>query len=371
MEASKLKKLSVLFVAFFSAIILVACGNDDSSSSTSGTQVISQTSNNYYQGVIKNGHYLTSKSRGVSVQQNDNQLNLKGFENGLLSISKDQFPTDTYILQEGQYIDTNTAENWLGRKSKSNPDGLNPSGKDTEVPLYLQQMDEQDFMEQSHGDLKIKGMTIGLGINSVYYYRKEAYGAVYQKTLDDKEIVKQGKAIADKVLQRLRKNKDLKDIPIVIALYKQASNDSLVGGNFFAYSVNKAGSTSVDNWKSLDIKNYVLPDETSSEVNTNDEDAFENFKNQVQKFFPNLSGVTAQAHYVDGTLRGMHINITTQFYGQSEIISFTQYVQTTAKKYLPNSIPIDVQISSSEGIQSFLARKTGAKNFYSHVFTSY
>lgn len=371
MEESKLKKLNVLFVALLSALVLAACGSNDSSSSSSGTQVISQTNSNYYQGVIKNGHYLTSKSRGVSVQQNDNQLNLKGFENGLLSISKDQFPTDTYILQEGQYIDTSTVEDWLGRKSKSNPDGLNPAGSDTKEPLYLQQMDEQDFMEQSHGSLKIKGMTVGLGINSVYYYRKEAYGAVYQKKLSDSDIEKQGKEIADKVLQRLRQKKDLKNIPIVIALYKQASNDSLVGGNFYSYSVNKAGSTSVDNWKSLNIKNYVLPDSSTSEVNSNDEDAFENFKNQVQKFFPNLSGVTAQAHYVDGTLRGLHVNITTQFYGQSEIISFTQYVASTAKKYLPNNIPIDIQVSSSEGIQSFLSRKTGSKNFYTHVFTSY
>ncbi|UQS85726.1 CamS family sex pheromone protein [Apilactobacillus apisilvae] len=357
----------------FTTVFLAACGNNknNNENSSSGTQVISQTNSNYYQGVIKKGHYLTSKSRGVSVQQNDNQLNLKGFENGLLSISKDHFPTDDYILQEGQYINTDTVENWLGRKSKSNPDGLNPEGKDSKEPLYLQQMDEQDFMTEDHDSLKIKGMTIGLGINSIYYYRKEAYGAVYQKTLNEKDIVKQGKEIADKILQRLRKRKELKNIPIVFALYKQAPNDSLVGGNFFASSVNNGNNIKNSDWKSLNVKNYVLPDETSKGVNSNDENAFENFKNQIQKFFPNLSGVTAQAHYVDGQLRGMHVNITTQFYGQSEIISFTQYVNSTANKYLPNNIPIDIQISSTEGMQSFLSRKTGSNNFYTHVFTSY
>ncbi|AYF92377.1 CamS family sex pheromone protein [Apilactobacillus bombintestini] len=366
-----MKKINILVLALLSALILVSCGSNGSGSKSSDTQLISQTNNNYYQGVIKKGHYVTSKSRGVSVQQNDNQLNLKGFENGLLSISKSQFPTDSYILQEGQYIDTSTAEKWLDRKSKDNPEGLNPAGKDTKEPMYLQQMDEQDFMEQSHGSLNIKGMTIGLGINSVYYYRKEAYGAVYQRKLDDKDVETQGKAIANQVLKRLRQRKDLKNIPIVIALYKQASNDSLVGGNFFASSVNDKGATSISNWKSLNIKNYVLPDQSNRDINSNDEDAFENFKNQVQKFFPNLSGVTAQAHYVNGNLRGMHINITTQFYGQSEVISFTQYVDAMAKKYLPNSIPIDIQVSSSEGIQSFLSRKTGNKDFYTHVFTSY
>lgn len=368
-----MNKLKVLFLVMFSSVLLVACGNnnENSSSSSSGTQVISQTNSNYYQGVIKDGHYLTSKSRGVSVQQNDNQLNLKGFENGLLGISKQHFPTDDYILQEGQYINTDTVEDWLGRKSKNNPDGLNPAGKDTKEPLYLQQMDEQDFMTEDHNALKIKGMTIGLGLNSIYYYRKEAYGAVYQKKLNDSDIIKQGKDIANKILQRLRKNKQLKNIPIVFALYKQAPNDSLVGGNFFASSVNNGSSIKISDWKSLNIKNYVLPAESTKGVNNNDEDSFENFKNQIQKFFPNLSGVTAQAHYVDNSLRGMHINITTQFYGQSEIISFTQYVENMAEKYLPNNIPIDIQVSSTEGMQSFLSRKTGDKNFYTHVFTSY
>lgn len=367
-----MRKLSIVCLALLSAIILASCGSNNSGSrKTTATQIISQTNDNYYQGVIKHGHYVTSKSRGVSVQQNDNQLNLKSFENGLLNISKEQFPTDSYVLQEGQYINTNTAENWLDRKSKNNPEGLNPEGKDTKKPMYLQQIDEQDFMEQSHGSLNIKGMTIGLGINSVYYYRKEAYGAVYQKKLDDNDIKQQGKLIANKVLQRLRKKTALRNIPIVIALYKQASNDSLVGGNFFAYSVNSSGSTDIKKWRALDINNYVLPDQSSRDVNSNDESDFENFKTQVQKFFPNLSGVTAQAHYVNKSLRGMHINITTQFYGQSEIISFTQYVEATAKKYLPNNIPIDIQVSSSEGMQSFLSRKTGDKDFYTHVFTSY
>ncbi|WP_056966185.1 CamS family sex pheromone protein [Apilactobacillus ozensis] len=369
-----MKKFRIIMLLMACTLFLAACGKSESSKkgkdNSSNTQLIGQTSNKYYQGVIKNGHYQTSKSRGVTVQQNDNQLNLKSFENGLLNISKSHFSTDKYIFQEGQYINTNTAEKWLDRKTKKNPEGLNPSGKDTKVPMYLQQIDEQDFMTQQNNSLKISGMTIGVGINSVYYYRKEAYGAIYQKKLTNSEIKEQGKQIGNTILQRLRKNKDLKNIPIVIALYKQAPNDSLVGGNFFAYSVNNDGATKVSSWQKMNIKNEVLPSQ-SSKTNNNDEDAFDNFKSQVQNFFPNLSGITAQAHYVNGKLSGMHVNITTQFYGESEIISFTQYVQTQAEKYLPSGIPIDISISSTEGMQSFLSRSSSSKEFYSHVFSSY
>ena len=48
-------------------------------------------------------------------------------------------------------------------------------------------------------------------------------------------------------------------------------------------------------------------------------------------------------------LRGMNVNITTQFYSETEIISFTQYVAQAAQSYLPNKIPIDIQILGSDG----------------------
>ena len=40
-------------------------------------------------------------------------------------------------------------------------------------------------------------MTIGLAMNSVYYYQKKD-GETYSKELDDKEIEKQGKQMAQK-----------------------------------------------------------------------------------------------------------------------------------------------------------------------------
>ncbi|WP_370629294.1 CamS family sex pheromone protein [Lactobacillus sp. Sy-1] len=374
-----LKRFSVIIAALASVILLAACGSSNSSTSssksskTNDTQLTGQSDGSYYQSVIKNGHYLTSKSRGVNVQQNGNQLNLKSFEAGLMNISKKQFSTGKYVFQEGQYVSTDTAENWLGRKTKSNPEGLNPAGKNTKVPLYLQQMDEQDFLTQDGNSLKMSGMTIGLGINSVYYYQKQAYGATYQMNLSDAEIKAQGKKMANEVLARLRKTKALKNIPIVIALYKQAPDDSLVGGNFFAYSVNNGSSTSVSNWTAVNEKNYVFPVASGQKgpSNNSDENDFSNFKTQIQNFFPNLSGVTAQAQYMNGSLTGMNVNITTQFYSQTEIISFTQYLQSTASKYLPTGVPIDITVSSTTGVQSFLSRSTNAKNFTFHIFNSY
>ena len=370
-----MKKLKIILAIASSALLLTACGSFNQVSSPNrsngSTQLTGHANNNNYQSVIRRGHYLTSKSRGIDIQQDDNQFNLKSFESGLLDLSKEQFPTNKYIFQEGQYIPAKTTEHWLERRNK-NIQGLNPAGKNTKKPLYLQQLDEQDFLTRHGKHLKLSGMTVGLGINSMYYYRKEKYGAVYKKKLDSNEIKAQGRSIAAKVLKRLRKKPKLKHIPIVMGLYKQAPNDSLVGGNFFDYSVNN-GNT-ISGWKSINEKNYVFPSNSGSNGNSsrsNDANDFSNFKSQIQNFFPNLSGVTAQAHYINGSLNGMHVHITTQFYSQTEITAFTQYLQTAAKKYLPSRVPIDITVNSSEGIQSFLSRGSSSRSFSAHIFDSY
>ncbi|KRN03091.1 hypothetical protein FD13_GL000845 [Levilactobacillus senmaizukei DSM 21775 = NBRC 103853] len=381
-----MKRLRIWIALAAVPLFLAACGNLNSSSmssgsgttNSSGTQLTGQSTDGDYEGVIKSGHYQTSKSRGVTNSQDSgNTYNVKSFENGMLGVSKNVFSTKKYVFQEGQYLKTTTVQNWLDRKSKSNPDGLNPANNGSTAPtkrnpVYIQALEEQDYMIQKNNKLSLGGMTIGIAVNSVDYYKKTQYGATFETKITKAEGEAYAKKAANTVLQRLRKQSGLKNVPIVIAVYRQASNDSLVGGSFLSYSENKAGATSVSSWKALDEKNYVFPIESgSSSPNSNDESSFTNFKSEVENFFPNLSGVTAQAHYNGKTLTGMHVNITTQFYSQTEIINFTQYLQTAAQKYLPSSVPIDITVSSTDGVQSFLSRASGEKKFSSHVFNSY
>ncbi|MHC9533266.1 CamS family sex pheromone protein [Dellaglioa sp. BT-FLS60] len=383
-----MKKIKIGLMLSFSLLLLAACGNVSSTSGTSGVskstsssgyQTTGQTSDSNYEGVIKDGKYLTSKSRGVALTQNDNVLNLKSFESGLLDLSKDQFATDSYIFQEGQYLTKDTVQSWLARESSSNKAGLNPkdngkTGETARNPMYVQQVEEQDFMTKKGNKMTLSGMSVGIGMNSVDYYQKEEYGAEYKTIISDATMKAKGEEAANKVVARLRKTKGISDnIPIMVALYKQASNDSLVGGSFYAYAVNKNGKTTIDNWKNVSIKSYTFPTtSTSTTPNTNDETSFTNFKTEVQSFFPNLAGVTAQVQYKNKAITGMHINITSQFYSETEIVSFTQYLSTTAAKYLASGIPIDITVKGSDGtVQSFLAKTAKESSYYTHVFTSY
>ena len=367
---SKIKKIAITAALLMSTIVLASCGKNSSKDySTTGS------GNGNYQGVIQNGRYKTSKARGINVAQNDNQFNQKSFESGLTQVSKRVFSPKSYIFQEGQYLNTGTLQSWLGRKTKKNPNGLNPTqGKKSDPnPEYIQQIEEQDYMTDSGRSMKLEGVVIGVGINSEYNYQKKTDGPSYTKKISKDEMQQQGEIAAQKILTRLREKKDLRDVPIVIALYKQAPDDSLVGGSFFAYSKNNGNK--ISKWTKLDYKTMVLPKASATNATTSadstDNDNFANFKSQIQGFFPNLSGVTAQAQYHNGQLSGMHITVTTQFYSQTEITSFTQYIARAAKRYLPSGIPIDIRIQSDSEMQAIVYRDAGSDTFRTHVLDSY
>lgn len=199
-----MKRIKAVIAMAVCGLLLSACGNLGSTGTTStsttsskGTQLTGQASAGQYQGVIKNGRYRTSKARGVNVSQNDNTYNLKSFESGLLNISKKVFSTNKYVFQEGQYLSTSTVTNWLGRKSKSNPTGLNPVNNGSTSPtkrnpIYLQQMEEQDYLTESGKKLKLSGVTIGLGLNSIDYYTKLRMARPTKLTLVMRQLKRKG-----------------------------------------------------------------------------------------------------------------------------------------------------------------------------------
>lgn len=380
----RVKKIGFALGSLALTLVLAACGNiggpsgggSASLNNQSGVQTTGQISKDEYAGVIKNGHYLTSNARGLTASEMNSNFNLTSFEGGLLNISKQYYAPTNYVFQEGQYLNAKTINQWLGRKSKHNPNGLNPkdNGKkdNSRNPMYVQAIEEQDFMQKDGNSLALKGMTIGIAMNSVDYYQKEQYGATFEQKINKADMQAYGNKVASQVIERLRKIKNIPaDLPIVVAMYTQAPTDSLTGGTFYANTQSK--DNTVSNWKKLDIVNKVFPliGGSSKDFANNDNKSFQNFQSQIQNFFPTISDVTAQAQYLDEKMQGEKVTITTQFFSQTEIISFTDFVAQIAPKFLPSDVPVEITINSANGIQAFLNRDSNDRNFESHVFGSY
>lgn len=362
-------------------ITLSACGNlKDSDLANNPTTSNSQkkkyqttsTNDNSYNVLLKNGKYLTSPISGLTANDNDNNVDERALESQLMNLSHNQFSTGKYVFQEGQELNQATVTDWLGRYSKSNKEGLNPKkaakGKSYE-PIILDQILEQDYLTKNGSSYKLGGISLGLALNSVDYYNKKDGGPEYQTKISRNQQESFGKDAANKVIKRIRKQKGMKNIPILIGLFSKTSKDSLVGGNYFAYGIANANSSKINEWKTVSYRSQILPVVGNEKaINSSDATAFSDFKSAIQDYFPNISGVTANVQYQNGKLSQMNITVTTQFYGYAQVESFTRLVASSAKKYLPTNAPIEIKITSVNDVQALIAKNSADDGYSVHIF---
>ncbi|MDF7672274.1 CamS family sex pheromone protein [Lactobacillus sp. ESL0701] len=376
-----MKKYVHILALLGAALTLTACGNlknsdlannaKTSSNSKAKTYQTTDTGRNGYTVLLKDGHYITSPISGLTATDNDNSVDTRELERGLVQISKDVYSTNSNVFQEGQYISAAMANDWLGRKSKANPLGLNPEEgtKKNYNPYYLEEILEQDYLAGSGSNYHINGMSIGLAMNSVDYYQKTKDGAEYQDTISRSEQKAAGQKAAEQIIARLRQRKALKNVPITVGLFSKSAKDSLVGGTYFLSGTAAANSSKITKWKSISAQTEVLPTVGNKKaINSSDASSFNSFKASIQDYFPNISGVTATLRYENGKLSQENISITTQFYGYEQVQSFTRLVLSTAKKYLPDNVPVEIKIGSVNDIQALVAKETADSSYQVHIY---
>ena len=321
----------------------------------------------YRPALDENGRYQISNNRGITLSLNSG-INISLFEKDLMRLSQEDFPTDSHFIQEGQNLPENSVKNWLARESEDNPEGLNPpdtgEGNDR-VPRYLNSILEFDFFTESDNGLQLAGMSIGLALNTVDYYQAEQFGPTLAQEIPSEEVLNQGQSMANELLAQIRQIEGLENIPIMIGLYEQSAQDDLAGGVYIAQGSSANGSTTIDNWNMLNEERMIFPLEGSDSAEGN---AFANFQSEVESFFPNISGITGRAHYIDNSLTTLSINIMTQFYGEGEMVAYTQYLKQSATTYLPGDLDIEIIVESPGNVEAFLKKDRTDSEYFSYVF---
>ncbi|MBF2758468.1 MULTISPECIES: CamS family sex pheromone protein [Staphylococcus] len=397
-----------LFLILTSLVLLAACGNDnDNKNNQSVNKQETKSDSNNVKTIatdknVQGDNYRTilpfkeSKARGVLQDNMANSYNGDDFESGLLKLSKDVFPTDDYLYQDGQYLDKDTINSYLNPKyTKKEIDkmsdkekesnnasenlGLNPSHKGEDdpekiaeqSPAYLSNILEQDFYDSSDTKGKnIKGMTIGLAMNSVYYYQKEKDGETYSKELDDKEIEKQGKQMASEILTRLRANDDLKDIPIHFAIYKQSDQNSITPGEFIANTTVDDDQTKINKWNKIDQVSALLPSSTAEKYNENLNNNFKQFNNNLQSYFTNFTQAVGKVKFEGKKPTQLTIDLPIDYYGQAETIGITQYVTEQAQKYFDNIDSYEIRIKDGNTPRALISKSKEDKEPQVHIYNN-
>ncbi|AKS66706.1 lipoprotein [Staphylococcus schleiferi] len=400
-----MKKSIVLVLGL--SLVLTACSpvNDkDSKSSKQNTESQQQDRNKVKQIAtdkdVQGDDYRTilpfkeSQARGLIQENMANSYNGENFEDGLLDISKTVYPTDDYLYQDGQYLDKDTIKAYLKpkytkkeldkmsdkeKKEKNATEnlGLNPSvnGETDEEkiaknsPAYLSNILEQDYYD--NGDTKgnnIKGMTIGLAMNSIYYYQKEKYGETYNEKLDKKEVKEKGQEMAEEILSRLRENEDLKDIPITFAVYIQSGQEDIIPGHFVSYATSEENGSKLSEWQKLDQKTVLLPSGDAEDLNENLNANFKDFNNSLQSYFSNFTQAVGKAEFKHKKVKKLVVDLPIDYYGKAELIGITQYVTQLAEKDFKAVDNYEIHIKDGSESRALISKTKDDKSPQIHIY---
>ena len=314
--------------------------------------------------------FKKSASRGLIVNNIYTKYDMQEAEEGLLRLSNQHFNPKNHYFQEGQHIDKETAQAWLSRSS-ANKAGLNPpieEGMSEETasevaPNYLAHIVEQNYLVMTDDKkLHLAGISVGLALNSTSYSRSGK-----ETKITDEVLEQQGMKMAEEVVRRLRTQEGLSDIPIVVGLFKQESRNSIVPGTYFATAVAGKGQSAPTGWKVVKEKYVVFPATSDTGEYRDMNTTFDNFKQDIDAYFPSFVNVIGTGFYKDGNLKSLEIQVPIQFFGTSETIGFTQYITSLVNKYFPN-VNTEVSITSANGPEALIVKEAGDDKPYVHIY---
>lgn len=321
-----------------------------------------------------------SKARGVITNQIGNRLDIDELEEGLQRHSKSAFDPSTHYFQEGQYIEKDVLYDWLERKdsTEEGSQGLNPEigegskeEQEKENPKYLSHILEQNYLTKKGEDaVELAGVSLGIAMKSVYRFQTEIGGPYHYEEISQKEMMKEAESIVAEVIQRVRQIEGLENVPLLIAVYREAPQNSLVPGNFVAKTLVPGDKASVDEWQTIDEEYVLFPsgyaEKTYPDISANIVD----FESDISNYFPNYVSVIGKGFYQNGELQKLTLEIPVAFYGKAELVGFTQYAYGLILSGFQNHYDMEVKITSGSGTkqEALIFREAGEDEGFVHIY---
>jgi protein involved in sex pheromone biosynthesis len=305
-----------------------------------------------------------SENRELITYQVNNRVDMNEIETGLMSISEEYFPADEFIYQEGQYL--TEIGSWIRRKSNDEL-GLNPAIEVTEDmgwekvmeikkqnPIYLGYVHEQNYVDKKGN---IKGLSIGLAMNSIDYI--EVFDNMGLKHFDTKEISKtdkpsakmisEGKKMAETIINRVRQNENLQNVPIVISLYQLEKKNSVLPGSYFSYAYLDGNDKSIKKWREVEKQEFLFPSDEAEEHDRVVSNRFKGLEEDMNSYFSDRTiQLVAKGTYIENDLQKMVINVNTDMTKYGEIVGFVQAITPEIRDFFPHE-PVYIYVKTPEG----------------------
>lgn len=325
-------------------------------------------------------------ARGSIINNIDNPLDINEIELGLMLLSMERFSPENFYFQEGQYLNTETINKWIERESSEKSEGLNPPIKgsknveqalkqEKDNPKIVSHILEQNYVDK---DGKTKGISLAISLKSFYYFQvSDNNGLIHSGNVkvdennNGKNDVKiYGENIAEKVVKRIRNNKEIPNVPIFLTLYQEENRGSVVPGKFLSSTFIPEGESGINGWDNIDKKYMELPSSDAEEIDRYSSESFKNFKDDIEKNFPNLNiKVLGKGLYIDKTLSELSVDIETAGLSHPQLIALIQYVGAEIQsQVIPNTVPIKVNISSVTEAEAVLTWDPASQEIKTHIY---
>jgi protein involved in sex pheromone biosynthesis len=298
-------------------------------------------------------------ARGLIVSNMNNTLNINEIEKGLMNLSVNYFSPNSFYMQEGQYLDKNTINQWLARKTEEglglNPPIENSTGNVLEDekanPLILSHVLEQNYINKKSG--KIEGISLAISLNEYYDIRvSDDKGLIYTDQVkvdnnddDVNDVGNYGKKIAETIVKDIRKNEAMPNVPIYLTLYQESNKNDILPGIFLAETFIAESKDRIDKWTEIDKKDYTFPSDALYSLDQDTYNKLLSFKEEIQKNFKHLNPKAfGKLRYEDGKLADIKIEVHTPLINDTELIGLLQFISTKLNSILFDYVPVTIRI---------------------------
>ena len=305
---------------------------------------------------------VPSNIRGINVA-NETYLTLDEMEIGLMNIAS-EYIDDSYLYDPGKVLTSEDASDFLEHEYsetqynellKNNEElrniGLNPIITEDPITKHnnVTTLLEQDYFKQNaDGTRVIDYITIGVGVDTT----NEIINTNGEKEIVAKDKIQfldyDGKIIANKITNIIKKKPGYENIEIIYAFYEQSENP-ILPGTFIAKGKVAGDENTLEKLEPINEEYIPFLDSIGSEKDNELNNNILQMKNNIISYFGQNVGFSAIGFYRDDKILDLDIKISTINSSILEGSIMVDFVQNEIDKTLNTSSNVFLEIKSSMG----------------------
>lgn len=152
----------------------------------------------------------------------------------------------------------------------------------------------------------------------------------------------------------MRDNFKLDNIPILVALYVEASPESNVSGNYLYYGVTENEEIK---FNYIDQKNFYMNSKNVKKLDLTNYNNFKKFEEAIRQY-DNSIYLSGLGYYNGDSLSKIDIIVTKSHYSYGELLYINQLLSENVMKYFKD-IKVIIEVKAINDIKSYIVKEPG------------